>query len=51
VLEAPSEDKAGEKVEKKVSGEAVGDSADFDIQGFLDELENLPSENDLETEK
>ena len=51
VLEAPSEDKAGEKVEKKVSGEAVGDSADFDIQGFLDELENLPSENDSETEK
>jgi hypothetical protein len=51
VLEAPSGDKAGEKVEKKVSGEAVGDSADFDIQGFLDELENLPSENDSETEK
>ena len=50
-LEAPSEDKAGEKVERKVSGEAVGDSADFDIQGFLDELENLPSENDSETEK
>ena len=50
-LETPSEDKAGEKVEKKVSGEAVGDSADFDIQGFLDELENLPSENDSETEK
>jgi len=50
-LEAPSEDKAGEKVEKKVSGEEVGDSADFDIQGFLDELENLPSENDSETEK
>jgi hypothetical protein len=51
VLEAPSEGKAGGKVEKKVSGEAVGDSADFDIQGFLDELENLPSENDSETEK
>jgi len=50
-LEAPSEDKAGEKVERKVSGEAVGDSADFDIQGFLDELENLPSQNDSETEK
>ena len=50
-LEAPSEDKAGEKVEKKVSGEALEDSADFDIQGFLDELENLPSENDSETEK
>ena len=50
-LEAPSEDKAGEKVEKKVSGEEVGDSADFDIQGVLDELENLPSENDSETEK
>ena len=50
-LEAPSEDNAGEKVEKMVSGEAVGDSADFDIQGFLDELENLPSENDSETEK
>jgi len=25
-----------------------GDTSDFDIQGFLDELENIPSENDSE---
>ncbi len=59
----PSEDKAGVNLEKKESitspgkdeeevlESTEGDSADFDIQEFLDELESLPSENDPETEK
>ncbi len=39
------------KIEEKVPEKAGGDSADFDIQAFLDELENLPSEKDPEAEK
>lgn len=62
-LAVPSEDKVDIKseakepiaspgeIEEKVSVEAEGDSADFDIQEFLDELENLPSEKDPEGEK
>ena len=61
--EVPSEDKADVKLEAKEliasSGEIEenvpekeeGDSADFDIQEFLDELENLPSEQNPEAEK
>ncbi len=50
-LEGPSEDNANVELDERESGGTVGDSADFDIQEFLDELENLPSENDSETEK
>lgn len=56
-LEAPSEDKveaedqvvSSEGIEEKAPESAGGDTSDFDIQGFLDELENIPSENDSET--
>jgi len=51
MLEVLSKDNADVGIEEKVSGKAGGDSADFDIQEFLDELENLPSEKDMETEK
>jgi hypothetical protein len=62
-LEIPSEVNEDEKVEKeepiassKVKEKNVlevdeGDSADFDIQEFLEELENLPSEKDSEDAK
>ncbi len=62
-IEVLSEDKAGVEleakdqiassveIEEKAPESAGGDTADFDIQEFLDELENLPSENDSETEK
>jgi hypothetical protein len=62
-LEIPSEVSEDEKVEKKepiASSEVKeknvlevdeGDSADFDIQEFLEELENLPSEKDSEDAK
>jgi hypothetical protein len=62
-FEVSSEDKADGKleakepiassgeIEEKVPEKAGGDSADFDIQEFLNELENLPSENDSEAEK
>ncbi len=49
--EEPSEDNANVELDDMVTGGMVGDSADFDIQEFLDELENLPSENDSEAEK
>ena len=53
-LEVPSEDKveeagqvaSSEGIEKKAPDSSGGDASDFDIQGFLDELENIPSEND-----
>ena len=60
-LEAPSEDKveaedqvaSSEGIEEKAPEikapeSAGGATSDFDIQGFLDELENIPSENDSE---
>jgi len=60
-LEAPSEGKveaedpvaSSEGIEEKAPEikapeSAGGDASDFDIQGFLDELENIPSENDSE---
>ena len=58
----PSGVKEGAKVEKKesiASSEVIGenilvddtDSADFDIQEFLEELGNIPSGKDLESEK
>jgi len=55
--EAPSEDKveaegqiaSSEGIKEKVPESSGGDASDFDIQGFLDELENIPSENDSET--
>ncbi|MCP4252846.1 MAG: hypothetical protein GY775_05470 [Candidatus Scalindua sp.] len=62
-LEATSENKTEEQLvekepiassgenEKKGPEGAGGDTADFDIQEFLDELENLPSEKDSEAEK
>ncbi len=62
-LEEPSENNSDVKleekdpiassggIEEKVPESVGGDTADFDIQEFLDELENLPSENDSETEK
>ncbi len=50
-LEGPSEDNANVELDERMSGGTVGDSADFDIQEFLDELENLPSKNDSEAEK
>jgi len=61
--ELPSEDKADVKLESEepiASSEVIeenvlevdkADSADFDIQEFLEELDNLPSENDPEAEK
>ncbi len=49
--EEPSEDSANVELDDMVTGGMAGDSADFDIQEFLDELENLPSENDSEAEK
>ncbi len=42
---------SSEEKEENVSEVDEGDSTDFDIQEFLDELENLPSEKDLEGEK
>ena len=62
-LEIPSEVNEDEKVEKEepiASSEVKeknalevdeGDSADFDIQEFLEELDNLPSEKDSEDAK
>ena len=50
-LKEPSEDNTNVELDDMVTGGMVGDSADFDIQEFLDELENLPSENDSESEK
>ncbi len=50
-LKEPSEDNTNVELDDMVTGGMVGDSADFDIQEFLDELENLPSENDSEAEK
>lgn len=55
--EAPSEDKveaegqiaSSEGIKEKAPESSGGDASDFDIQGFLDELENIPSENDSET--
>jgi hypothetical protein len=39
------------EIDDMVTGGMVGDLADFDIQAFLDELEDLPSEKDPEVEK
>ncbi len=62
-LEALSEDNAdvsteaegpiasSEVVDKNISAIEEGDSADFDIQEFLKELGNFPSEDDHESEK
>ena len=62
-LEIPSEVKEGikteeekpiassEVIEKNVLELGEADSADFDIQEFLEELGNLPSEKDSEAEK
>ncbi|MBZ0110237.1 MAG: hypothetical protein K8F52_16425 [Candidatus Scalindua rubra] len=50
-LEAKESIVSSGKIEEKVPEEAGGDSADFDIQAFLDELENLPSEKDPKAEK
>jgi hypothetical protein len=62
-LEVPSEGQAEVKleekepttspgeVEEKVSEKAEEDSADFDIQEFLEELDNLPSEQSPESDK
>jgi hypothetical protein len=61
--EMPSEVKEDIKVEEEkpiISSEVIeknvleldeADSADFDIQEFLEELGNLPSEKDSEAEK
>ena len=57
---APEEIKEEESEEPIASSEVIeenvlevdkADSADFDIQEFLEELDNLPSENDPEAEK
>ncbi len=42
---------SSEVIEKNVLEVDKADSADFDIQEFLEELENLPSEQDPEAEK
>jgi hypothetical protein len=42
---------SSEVTEENVLAVDDGDTADFDIQEFLEELENLPSEKDPETEK
>jgi hypothetical protein len=42
---------SSEVIEKNVLEVDKADSADFDIQEFLEELENLPSEQDPEVEK
>ncbi len=49
--EETSEDNANVELDDMVTGGMVGDSADFDIQEFLGELGNLPSEEDSESEK
>ena len=47
-LEADKGEEAEEKEEKKQS---TGETTDFDIQDFLEELGTPPSEKDLESEK
>tara|TARA_B100001964_G_scaffold203488_1_gene232511 strand:- start:461 stop:628 length:168 start_codon:yes stop_codon:yes gene_type:complete len=50
-VSASSSGKSKVVAEGKAPESASGDTGDFDIQVFLDELENLPSENDSEAEK
>ncbi|MDP6924065.1 MAG: hypothetical protein R2568_07080 [Candidatus Scalindua sp.] len=48
-VEAEDQVASSEGIEKKAPESSGGDTSDFDIQGFLDELENIPSENDSES--